>query len=100
MDWARQNTTPLKFNKKLLDAAFLAVFSNSDKWKLEIAGDIISGVAVDWVGADACIKYSDSWSNHSRDTQAIHFLIDDEQKNDDAGRRKSWYKAKSCTILP
>ena len=48
----RQNTAKLKFEPKPTEAAFSAVFSNVVKCPSEVAGDVMSGVAVDQVGVD------------------------------------------------
>ena len=51
---------PLKFDPKPSVAAFSAVFSNFDQCRLEVAGDVVSGVAEDWVGLDVRVKIGDS----------------------------------------
>ena len=44
----------------------MAVYSNFDKCRLDVAGDVISGVAVeDEVSVDVCVKFGDSRSNGS-----------------------------------
>ena len=40
--WGRQNAAPLKFDPKLSKAVFLAVFSNFDKCRPEVADEVIS----------------------------------------------------------
>ena len=57
--WARQNGMPLKSDLKSSEAAFSAVF-NFDKCQSEICGDVMSGVAVDWVRVDVRVKFGDS----------------------------------------
>ena len=54
--WGRQNAVPLKFDTKLLEAAFSIVFSNFEKCQPEVADDAISGVAVDKDGMDVRAK--------------------------------------------
>ena len=50
--WGRQNAVPLKFDPKLSEAAFSAFFPNFDKCRSEVAGDVMSGAAVHYVGMD------------------------------------------------
>ena len=38
---------------------------NFDNCRLKVAGDVISGVAVDLVGVDVRVKFGDSRSNRS-----------------------------------
>ena len=38
----------------------------------------MSGVAVEYVGVDVRLKFSDSWSNRSRDIRADHFVMDND----------------------
>ena len=45
--WGRKNAAPLKFDPKSSEAEFSVFFSNFDKYQPEVAGDVISGVAVD-----------------------------------------------------
>ena len=48
MWWGTQNAAPLKLDPKPSEAAFSAVFLKFDnKYRSEIAGDVISGEAVD-----------------------------------------------------
>ena len=42
------------------EAAFLAVFSNFDKCRREVAGDVISGAALVYVGVDVHANFGDS----------------------------------------
>ena len=52
--WGRQNAASLKFDPKPSDAAFRSFFSNFGKCRSKVAGDIISGVAVKYVGTHVC----------------------------------------------
>ena len=54
-------------------------FSNFDKCWPEVAGDVISRVAVEHVGMDVSVKFVECRSNRSRGIQAAQFVIDDEQ---------------------
>ena len=54
-----------------------------DNFWLEVANDVISGVAVEYVIMDVRLKLGDSRSNRSRDIRAAHFVMDDE-------RRRRW----------
>ena len=59
-----------------------------------MVGDIISGVAIEYVGLDAPVKFGKR-SKRSRDIRAAHFVIDDDE--DDAGGRTSTHKAERLT---
>ena len=61
--WARQSAAPLKFEPKLSEGAFTAVSSNSSKCRQEVASDVISDIAVEWVGTNVPVKLRDSRSN-------------------------------------
>ena len=56
-NWFR--TTPLKFDRKPSRAAFSAVFQNLRNAG-DVAGNVISDVAVDKVGVDVRIKFGDT----------------------------------------
>ena len=56
----RQDVATIKFDPKPSEAVFSTVLSNWDKWRLEAAGDVISGVAVASVGMDAPAKFGGS----------------------------------------
>ena len=43
------------------------------------SGDVISGMAVDWIGMDVHVKLGDARSNPSRDIPAAHLVMDDER---------------------
>ena len=51
------DAVPLKFDPKLSEAAFSAVFSNFNK--MPTADDVTSGVAVDYVGVDDRVRFGD-----------------------------------------
>ena len=46
--------------------AFSTVFSNFHKCRPEVAGDVLSGVEVEWVGVDVRAKFGDSRLNSDR----------------------------------
>ena len=54
------SAAPLKFNPKQSEAAFWAVSSNFGKYRPEVADDVISGLAIDYVSFDVRAKYGDS----------------------------------------
>ena len=60
-------------------------FSNFDKCRLEVAGDVISGVAVDWISVDVCTKFGDSVSNRSR--YILRHLLCDGRRTNERRRR-------------
>ena len=60
--WRRQNSSLLKFDPKPSEAAFL----NFDICRTEVADDVISGVAVDWVVVDVLAKFGDSRLSNGR----------------------------------
>ena len=58
--WAIQNAAPLTFYQKASDAALSAGFSNFDKCRPEVADDVKSGVALDYLSADVRANFGDS----------------------------------------
>ena len=52
-------------------------FSNNDRCQPEVAGDVISVMAAEYVGMDIRAKIGDSSSNSSGDIWNAHFVIDD-----------------------
>ena len=72
----RLNRVP-EIRPKPSDAAFSTVFSNFHKCRPEVAGDVISGNAVELVCVDVCAKCGDSrlnrWPNCSTLWQAGPF---------------------------
>ena len=62
----RQNAAPLKFDPKLSDTAFSAVFSNFDKCRQEVADDVIFCAVEGDVGMDVSVKVLDSTLNSGR----------------------------------
>ena len=68
MGQAKRRTT--KFDPKLTEAAFSRLFccrvSNIGKRRSEVVDDVISAVAVDWVGVDVPVKFGDSMLNSDR----------------------------------
>ena len=56
---------PIKFEPKLSEAALSATFSNFDKCRSEVAGDVISDVAEEYVTIDVRVKCGDSRLNDS-----------------------------------
>ena len=40
--WGMQNAAPIKYDQKLSEAAFSAVFLTFDKCRFEVAGDVMS----------------------------------------------------------
>ena len=53
-------------------------FSNFDNCRPEVAGDVMSGAALVYVGVDVPTKFGDSRSSRSRDIRLPHFVTDDE----------------------
>ena len=68
-----------KLDQKPSEVAFSAVFSNFDKCRPEVAGDVVSGAVIDPVGLDVPAKFGDSRSNHSRDIPTAHFVMDERR---------------------
>ena len=58
-------------------------FLNFDKCRLEVAGPVVSGLAIDETGMDSSVKFGDSRSNRLRGIRAAHIMMDG-----DAGRRR------------
>ena len=72
--------SPLKFDQKPSEVALSAVFSNLEKCRSKVADDVISDVAVNYVGLDVRfvrVKFDDSISNGSRDIEAADFVSDE-----------------------
>ena len=49
------------FNMKPSEPAFSTAFLNFDTCQPEVVNDVISGMAVQYVGMDVCTNFSDSW---------------------------------------
>ena len=64
MGQAKCNTT--KIRPKAVGGAIFGRFSNFDKCRSEVAGDVISGVAVDKVGMDVRATFGESGLNSGR----------------------------------
>ena len=62
-------------------------FVNSDHCKPEVVSDVISGVFVEPRGVKVAVKLSDSRSNCSRDIRLPHLVTNDDDDDNDAGRR-------------
>ena len=73
-------------------------FSNVDNFRLEVYSDVISGVIVDSAGVKVLVKFGDSRSNRSRDMRLDSY--DNDNNDNDAGRRILWYHpAAFCLIM-
>ena len=55
-----------KFDPKPSEAAFSSIYSNTDKCRPEVAGDVISCLAVESVGMEVRAKHGDSRLNSGR----------------------------------
>ena len=64
--FGRKNAPPLKFDPKPQEEAFSAVYSNFSKCQPKVAGEVISGKAVEYVGIDVHEKFGDSTLNNGR----------------------------------
>ena len=64
--WARKNATTLNLTQTAVCSIFGRFFSNFDKCRPELAGDVISGVDIEWIGDDVCVKCGDSMVNSDR----------------------------------
>ena len=53
----------------------------------EVASDVITGVVNQDVGMHVCANFGDSRSNRSRDIRLPHFVMNDDNNDNDAGRR-------------
>ena len=74
---AKQNAAPLKLKPKPSEVAFSVIFQTFHKCRPEVAGNVISSVAIDYVGVDVRAKFSDSRSKRSWHIRAIHFMMDE-----------------------
>ena len=54
-------------------------FFNFDNCQPEVASDLISCMAVQYVGVDVCVKFGDSRSNRSQDIRLPHFVTEDNR---------------------
>ena len=61
---AKRRTT--KTRPKAVGAVIIGRFSNFDICRSEVAGDVISGVAIDQVGLDVRAAFGESGSNSGR----------------------------------
>ena len=66
----KQNATPLTFDPVGRDI-FGRFFSNFDIYRPEVAGDVITGVALKQVGMDVRGKFCDSMLNSSRNYSTL-----------------------------
>ena len=86
--WGRQNAAPQN-SIQIIGGSIFGHFSNFDKCRLEAAGDVISGVAVDsvgmYVGIDVRATFGESGSNSGRIIRLI-------------GRPNSFYASLLCSI--
>ena len=55
-----------KIRPRAVGGGVFGRFSNIDKYRSEVAGDIISGAAIDYVGTDVCATCSGSGLNSGR----------------------------------
>ena len=70
------------------DASFLAFFSNVDNFRPTIYFHIVTSYqVVDPTGIKVHVKFGDSKSHRSRDIRLPHFVTNNSDDNDDAGRR-------------
>ena len=53
----------------------------------EVFSDVKSGVVVDPMGVKVPVKFGDSMSNRYRDMRLPHVVTNDDDNDDDAGRR-------------
>ena len=60
------------------ELAFSAVSSNFEKCRPEEAGDVISGMALDYVGMDVPAKLGNSRSNGSGDIRFVDFMSNEQ----------------------
>ena len=65
--WGRPREAPLKFDPKPREAQFCR-FANFDKCRSEVPSDVISGVAVYYVGMDVRATFGESGLNSGRIT--------------------------------
>ena len=60
-----------KIRSKAVRSCIFGRFSNFDKCRSEVAGDVKSGVVIDPTGVKALVKFGDSRSNRSRDCLTV-----------------------------
>ena len=75
--WVKQNARH-KNSTQSRRETFRQIFG--DNLWLDVAHDLISGMAVDQGDADIRVKYGDSWSNRSQDIRAARFVVGDGQR--------------------
>ena len=54
-----------KFPPEAVKCVIFESFFKFDIWQLEVASDIISGLAVQYISVEICVKFDDSRSNRS-----------------------------------
>ena len=85
-DISRSSLKPFWKNwtrRRLRPGIFDSFFRNN--FLPEVVSDIISGLAIEYVGLDVPVKFGDSRSNHSRYIRAAHFVIDERRTKADGG---------------
>ena len=53
----------IKIRPKAVGSGIFSLFANFDKCRSEVAGDVMSGMAVDYVGMYVCATFSESGLN-------------------------------------
>ena len=76
-----------RFEVEAVGGVIFSPFSNVDSFRLEVYNDVISGVVVDPMGMKVPVKFGESRSNRSIDIRLPHFVMNDDDNNDAAGRR-------------
>ena len=72
----------LKRSEEILPEAAEGGISNhfsADNFLPEVAVDVISGAALEYVRMDVPVKFDDPMPNRSQDIRAAHFVMDNEQ---------------------
>ena len=74
-------------SSKVSGASFSALFSNVDNFRPEVYSDVISGVNPTGMGVKVHVKLGVSRSNRSRYIRLPHFVTNDDNDYNDAGRQ-------------
>ena len=74
------------YSSEAVGCVIFGPYSNVDNFRPEVRSDVISGGVVDPTSLKVRVKYGDSGSNRSRDIRLTHFVTNDNDKDDDAGR--------------
>ena len=72
---------------EVIGGVIFGPFSNVDNFRREAYGDVISGLFVASTGVKVPEKFGDYMSNSARNIRLPHFVTNNDDNENDAGRR-------------